>query len=132
MKTTIRAALALAILAAVILVTYPLLTQSGVSAKHVGAVERERPQSGSVSLACPGRIEGLSDSTDIGAATDGVIQAIDVKEGQRVRQGDMLAEIGCSDLASALRVANAEADSLRQARIRLLRGSRDEERLSAA
>src|SRR5260370_18397415 len=44
----------------------------------------------------------------------------------------MLAEIGCSDLASALRVANAEADSLRQARIRLLRGSRDEERLAAA
>jgi HlyD family secretion protein len=132
MKTTIRAALALAILAAVILVTYPLLTQSGVSAKHVGAVETGRPQTGSVSLACPGRIEGLSDSTDIGAATDGVIQAIHVKEGQRVLQGDMLAEIGCSDLASALRVVNAEADSLRQARVRLLRGSRDEERLSAA
>jgi multidrug resistance efflux pump len=74
----------------------------------------------------------MSDVIGVGAATDGVIQSINVKEGQKVKQGDVLAEIGCSDLRSALQVARSEAESLRQGRVRLMRGSRPEERQAAA
>lgn len=83
-------------------------------------------------VASPGRIEGASDTTDVGAAMDGVIQAIRVKEGQRVSKGQIVAELDCRDLQSALPIATSEAESLRQARERLLRGSRPEEREVAA
>ena len=85
-----------------------------------------------IALASPGRIEGRSETISIGAATDGVIRAIKVHEGQEVVKGQALAEIGCSDLDSAREVSRAEADSLRQTRVRLLHGSRDEERQAAA
>jgi multidrug resistance efflux pump len=85
-----------------------------------------------VRLACPGRVEGRSDTIEVGAAIDGVVQAILVREGQHVAQGAALAELECSDLHSALKVASSEAESLRQGRARLLRGSRDEERQAAA
>jgi pyruvate/2-oxoglutarate dehydrogenase complex dihydrolipoamide acyltransferase (E2) component len=74
----------------------------------------------------------LSDLFGVGAAIDGVIQTIHVKEGQQVQLGDVLAELECKDLQSALRVANSELESLHQTRVRLLRGSRDEERHAAA
>jgi len=115
-----------------ILIIYAFATRTGASA-HIGADARSPQQRGEpVVLASPGRIEGLSDLVGVGAAIDGVIQTIHVKEGQAVRQGDVLAELECNDLQSALRVANSELESLQQTRVRLLRGSRDEERQAAA
>jgi HlyD family secretion protein len=95
-------------------------------------VASKSPDTDSVVVACPGRIEGRGDTVEVGAATDGVVQSVRVREGQKVNAGEPLAEIGCSDLSSALRVAQAEAESVRQARARLLRGSRLEEREAAA
>src|SRR6202140_1865507 len=117
-----------------ILIVYSFATKSGTSA-HIGtevraATAQARPEP--VVLASPGRIEGLSDLVGVGAAIDGVIQTIHVKEGQQVQQGEILAELECNDLQSALRVASSELESLQQTRIRLLRGSRDEERQAAA
>jgi multidrug resistance efflux pump len=43
----------------------------------------------------------------------------------------VLAEIGCEDWKASLREAEAVAESARQVKVRLLRGSRLEERLSA-
>jgi multidrug efflux pump subunit AcrA (membrane-fusion protein) len=51
-----------------------------------------------IALACPGRIEGRSDVVNVGAAIDGLVRAVYVKEGQSVPQGDILAELHCSDL----------------------------------
>jgi len=83
---------------------------------------------GSVVFASPGRVEGASETTQVGAAADGVLRAVYVKEGQFVRRGTLLGEIACDDLQPALQTARAEADSARQARARLLRGARDEEK----
>jgi len=83
---------------------------------------------GAVVFASPGRVEGASETTQVGAAADGVLRAVYVKEGQFVRRGTLLAEIACDDLQPALQTAMAEADSARQARARLLRGARDEEK----
>src|SRR5580693_8892228 len=83
---------------------------------------------GAVMFASPGRVEGASETTQVGAAADGVLKAVYVKEGQFVKRGTLLGEIACDDLQPALQTAMAEADSARQARARLLRGARDEEK----
>jgi HlyD family secretion protein len=83
---------------------------------------------GSIVFASPGRVEGASETTQVGAATDGVLKAVYVKEGQFVKRGTLLGEIACDDLQPALQTAVAEADSARQSRARLLRGARDEEK----
>jgi multidrug resistance efflux pump len=51
-----------------------------------------------------------------------------VKENQFVTKGTLMGEIACDDLNAMLQTALAEADGTRQARIRLLRGARDEEK----
>jgi HlyD family secretion protein len=85
----------------------------------------------SISVASPGRIEAQSDAIEVGGGVDGVIRSIFIREGQNVRRGQVLAELECGDLKSALAVAQAEAESSRRSRDRLLRGSRAEERDAA-
>jgi len=87
---------------------------------------------GSVVFASPGRVEGASETTQVGAAADGILKSVYVKEGQFVKRGTVLGEIACDDLRPALQTAMAEADSARQARARLLRGARDEEKKIAS
>ena len=81
-----------------------------------------------VAFASPGRVEGASETTQIGAAADGILKAVYVKEGQLVKSGTLLGEIGCDDLQASLQTAIAEADGARQTRTRILRGARDEEK----
>jgi HlyD family secretion protein len=85
-----------------------------------------------VVFASPGRVEGASETTQVGAAADGILKAVYVKEDQFVKRGTLLGEIACDDLQASLQTANAEADAARQARTRLLRGARDEEKRIAS
>ena len=85
-----------------------------------------------IALASPGRIEARSDLVNVGAASDGVVRTIYVREGQTVKRGAVLADLACDDLQAALQVATANRDSLKEARLRLERGSRPEEREEAA
>jgi len=85
-----------------------------------------------VAFASPGRVEGASETTQVGAAADGVLKAVYVKEGQLVKRGTLLAEIACDELQASLQTAIAEADGARQTRTRILRGARDEEKKIAS
>ncbi len=85
-----------------------------------------------VAFASAGRVEGASETTQVGAAADGILKAVYVKEDQFVKRGTLLGEIACDDLQAGLQTAIAEADVARQARTRILRGARDEERKIAA
>ena len=85
-----------------------------------------------VVFAAPGRVEGLSETIELGAATDGILKAIYVTEHQFVKKGTLMGQIACEDLNAMLQTSLAEADAARQARTRLLRGARDEERRIAA
>jgi multidrug resistance efflux pump len=85
-----------------------------------------------VIFAAPGRVEGLSDTIEVGAAADGVLKTISVTEDQFVKKGTLMGEIACDDLQAALKTSLAEADAARQARVRLLRGTRDEEKRVAS
>lgn len=90
-----------------------------------GAADASRPR---VVLAATGRVEGASEITELGAGLDGVIAEVRVREGDRVRAGDVLAVIDRRELTAELGAAQAAAEAARQARRRLLRGSREEDR----
>src|SRR3977135_3367457 len=81
-----------------------------------------------IAFASPGRVEGASETTQVGAAADGILKAVYVKEGQFVKRGTVLGEIACEELQASLQTAIAEADGARQTRTRILRGARDEEK----
>jgi len=130
-KSAIRISIGLVGLCLIGLLVRVLTSSPSVSAMHVTPAEK-RADADSVVVACPGRVEGRTETIEVGAATDGVVQSVHVREGETVEQGTVLAEIGCSDLGSALSVAQAEAESVKQAREHLLRGSRPEEREAAA
>jgi len=83
-------------------------------------------------LAALGRVEGRGQTISLGAATDGVVKEVLVTDGQRVEKGALLAVIGCDDVREQINLAKAQAESARQARVRLLRGKREEEREAAA
>jgi multidrug resistance efflux pump len=85
-----------------------------------------------VILACPGRVEGADEVIGVSAAVTGVLTEVRVREGQRVVAGEVIATIACHDLKAELQAAQAAAESARQSRRRLLRGSREEERRIAA
>jgi multidrug resistance efflux pump len=85
-----------------------------------------------VLLAAPGRTEGVSEAVNVAAGIDGVLSAVVVDEGQPVRAGDVIATVDRRELAAELEHARAAAESARQAKARLLRGSREEERRQAA
>src|SRR5262245_14008684 len=53
---------------------------------------------GIVVFASPGRIEGASETTQVGAAADGILKAVYAKEGEFVKKGTLLGEIACDDL----------------------------------
>jgi len=127
-RTSFRVLIGVAGLLAAAFVIY------GPTTVPTSASIRPVPDDGSrsIKLASPGRIEGQSETIDVGAATDGVIRSIMVHEGQKVWRGQVVAELDCQDLQSTLPVATAEAESLVQARARLMRGSRQEERDAAA
>ena len=85
-----------------------------------------------VAFASPGRVEGASETTQVGAAADGVLKAVYVKEDQFVERGTLLGEIACDELRATLQTAIAEADVARQTRTRILRGARVEEKKIAS
>jgi HlyD family secretion protein len=118
----------------VLLVTAGLIlfgtSRSGNSVQARGSSPNDAD--GAVAFASPGRVEGASETTQVGAAADGILKVVYVKEGQFVKRGTLLGEIACDDLQPALQTAAAEADGARQARARLLRGARDEEKRIAS
>lgn len=78
--------------------------------------------------AAQGRVEGRTENIEVEASIDGVIRTLSVSEGQKVAKGQIIAAIACNDLDYEVRALDAALESARQSRVRLLRGSRDEER----
>ena len=123
-----RSKLGTGVLAIVLVIASAAFIWSSRDSKPVQAHQIFPNNVAEVVFASPGRVEGLSDTTQIGAAADGVLKAIYVKVHQFVTKGALMGEIACDDLNAMLQTALAEADGTRQARIRMLRGARDEEK----
>jgi multidrug resistance efflux pump len=119
--------IAIAIVSIGALAAAVMLTVNARSARSGDLVEAPAP-SATVTLAASGRVEGLTETVELGAAVDGVVRKVLVKQGAFVRRGDLLAVMACEDLESALAEAIAGRRSLENVRARLLRGAREEER----
>lgn len=100
----------------------PASTHTAVSAASPA------PPSLAVVAAAQGRVEGRTENIEVEASADGVIRSLVVREGQRVAKDEIIGEIACDNLDSEVRALDASRESARQARVRLLRGSREEER----
>ena len=87
--------------------------------------------SSSVVAAAQGRVEGRTENIEVEASIEGVIRSLMVREGQRVAPGDIVAELACDNLESEVHALDAAHESARQARVRVVRGSRAEERAVA-
>lgn len=85
----------------------------------------------SAAAAAQGRVEGRSEKIEVESPMDGVIRELRVAEGQAVSAGQIVATLACDDLLSQVQANEAALESARQARVRILRGSRDEERRAA-
>lgn len=116
---------------AALIVSAACLISGCSSASRLSGTTYASTEHDSVSLSCPGRVEGKSETIDVGAGADGVIKAIYAIEGQRVYRGAKLAEIICDDTQAELGAAQWQLESARQTRARVVRGSREEERRSA-
>ena len=83
-------------------------------------------------LACPGRIETRDDPMDLGAAANGVLATLHVRQNDKVRAGQVVARVDCSDIAADMKQYEAERVVAVQSRARLVAGGRPEERAAAA
>jgi HlyD family secretion protein len=89
------------------------------------------PSVSPVVAAAQGRVEGLSESVEVEASADGRIQTLLVTEGQKLVRDQIIATLSCENLDSEVRSLEAVIEAAKQSRVRILRGSRDEERLLA-
>jgi multidrug resistance efflux pump len=120
------------VLAIVLVIASAAFIWSSRDRKTVQAHQAPSNNVADVVFASPGRVEGLSDTTQVGAAADGILKAIYVQENQFIPKGTLMGEIACDDLDAMLQTALAEAEVTRQARVRLLRGARTEEKRIAS
>jgi HlyD family secretion protein len=99
--------------------------------REVSASEPSSHSASSTLIAAPGRIEAASEEIRVSSELSGRLKSVNVEEGDRVQQGQVLAEIENDDYRA--RVAAAEAE-LRQRRAELRRtvnGARTQERREA-
>lgn len=82
-------------------------------------------------IAAPGRVEAVSEEVRVSSELSGRLKSVSVEEGDRVRRGQVLAELENTDYRA--RVATAEAELVqREAELRrTVNGSRTEERREA-
>jgi HlyD family secretion protein len=85
-----------------------------------------------IAFSAPGRVEGADRTIEINSQVDGTLERVLALTGMQVRAGQPLALLDCKDRSAGVRQAAAQVESLRQQRIRLVRGSRDEQRNVAA
>jgi multidrug resistance efflux pump len=75
----------------------------------------------------PGRVEGANDIIPIGAAVTGVIERLIVKEGDRIKTGQVLLQVDCKVIEAEIHEREAEVQAADMALKKLKAGARDEE-----
>jgi HlyD family secretion protein len=77
--------------------------------------------------AAPGRIEGSSDAITVGASVSGIVESVAVQQGDRIKAGQVLVHIACSDVAAQLGMRRAEYEAAIAVRRKLINGPRPQE-----
>ncbi|HKE35466.1 MAG TPA: biotin/lipoyl-binding protein [Candidatus Acidoferrum sp.] len=118
----------LAVGAVVALSTAGLLRSRG---KEASTTEANASLANNLLIAAPGRVEAVSEEVRVSSELSGRLKTVNVEEGDRVRQGQVLAEIQNDDYRA--RVQEAEAGlAQREAELRrTVNGARAQERREA-
>ena len=82
-------------------------------------------------VAGPGRVEPISEEIKVGAEVRGKIKAVRVEEGDRVRQGQIIAILENDDVLAECASAEAQLEEKKAELRRVINGARDQERREA-
>lgn len=82
-------------------------------------------------IAAPGRVEAVSEEVRVSSELSGRLKVVNVEEGDRVRQGQVLAEIQNDDYHARVQEAEAELAQREAELRRTVNGSREQERREA-
>jgi HlyD family secretion protein len=96
-----------------------------------GAIGVTRAPAAPSLVAGPGRVEPISEEIKIGSELSGKLRTVNVDEGDRVRRGDVLAELENDDYAALVATAEAEVGARQAALRKVLHGARAQERSEA-
>lgn len=121
----------IAVVGALIVLAMTLVMLFKYSGNHAEGQQTALPFS-RIAFSAPGRIEGADRTIEINTQVDGTLEKVLAVAGMQVHAGQPLALLDCKDRSAAVRQAAAQIESLRQQRIRLVHGSRDEQRNVAA
>ena len=113
-----------------------LLTVSLVFASrraHENAVVAHRAQAvhDPLLIAGPGRVEPYSEDIKIGSELSGRLKSVNVEEGDRIRRGEVLAELENADYRAQVESARANVAAKEAALRKVINGARHQEREAA-
>jgi len=115
-----------------VLLTAVLLRSHGLSVAAAGrTAPSPTPAIDSSLIAAPGRVEAVSEEVRVSSELTGRLKMVNVEEGERVRRGQVLAEIENADYVARVAAAEAELAQREAALRRIVNGSRTEERREA-
>lgn len=80
-----------------------------------------------VVAAAPGRIEGSGDAVSIGASITGIVEKVNVRQGELVSVGHLLVRIACRDIEAQLETRIAEHKAAEAFHRKLVNGPRRED-----
>jgi HlyD family secretion protein len=114
-----------------ILLTASIVVLFRGKAPAVSAAGTKETGNTAVFVAAPGRVEAVSEELRVSSELSGRLKVVKVEEGDRIRKGDVIAEIENADYRA--RVAQAEAEVIRkEAELRrTVNGARMQERQEA-
>jgi ABC exporter DevB family membrane fusion protein len=116
----------LAGLAATAAAGYFVMNNKPAGLKHDAIVQAASPDKRLISAA--GRVEPVSEEIKIGSEIDGKLRQVLVAEGDRVRRGQVVAVLENGDFAARVELAKAAIAENEAALLRVVNGSRKEER----
>lgn len=90
-----------------------------------------RAGEGSSRIAAPGRVEGASETLELGTAVAGRLAGVLVHEGEWVHRGQLLASIDCQELVARVDGLRATRTALEATQARIRRGGRPDARAQA-
>ncbi|HKE33909.1 MAG TPA: efflux RND transporter periplasmic adaptor subunit, partial [Candidatus Acidoferrum sp.] len=115
----------LAVGAVVALSTAGLLRSRG---KEASTTEVNASLANNLLIAAPGRVEAVSEEVRVSSELSGRLKSVNVEEGDRARQGQVLAEIQNDDYRARVREAQAELAQREAELRRTVNGARVQER----
>ncbi|MCC6391497.1 MAG: efflux RND transporter periplasmic adaptor subunit [Bryobacterales bacterium] len=108
-------------------VVYPRLTSSA----SPGPQSVSAPETKPAQIVAAGKVEPVSEEIQLGSELDGKLRQVLVKEGSRVRRGEVVAILENGDYSARVELAKATLTERQAALERLLNGARQQERAEA-